>query len=315
VRRGLAVGFLLFATSRAALADEGDAVAAFREARALVTADRCDEAVPKLRAIVATTPLVGAWLNLGECYERTGKLASALDAFRSAEQAATDERRAEAHKRADGLASRVGRLTIAVASAVDGPDLTLTKNGVTLPAADRNVAVAVDAGSYTIAARAPDHRPFEKIVTVADGEQRTLVVELETIPNATPVGSAAPLPIEPPPPDEPPPPRGSALRTVGWVGVGMGAAGLAAGGVLGVLAIVKHGDLTATCPAYPQCPASAESQANDLDHAGNTAATGSTIAFIAGAALGASGLAILLLTPARATVRASVSPFGVRGTF
>ena len=53
------------------------AEAAFAEARALMQKGRFDEACPKLEASLSLDPALGTLLNLGDCYEKVGKTASA----------------------------------------------------------------------------------------------------------------------------------------------------------------------------------------------------------------------------------------------
>lgn len=95
--------------------------------------------------------------------------------------------------------------------------------------------------------------------------------------------------------------------------MGVGAAGLILGGVMGGLAIGKHDDLDTACPAG-QCPAD---QQDNLDSY-RTLGTVSTIGFIAGGVLAATGLVLVLVAPSggsqeQATLK--IGPTGVSAAF
>src|SRR4029078_12457123 len=77
---------LVARTSRA----EGDAAAAqalFDQARQLVSEVKCSEACPKFEESQRLDPGSGTLLNLADCYERQGKLATAWTKFLEAASA------------------------------------------------------------------------------------------------------------------------------------------------------------------------------------------------------------------------------------
>jgi tetratricopeptide (TPR) repeat protein len=98
---------------------EKRADALFQEGRRLLEAGEVATACPKFEESQRLDPGLGTLLNLANCYERTERLASALAAFRSAEEgarAAGDRtREREASDRARALESRVSRVTIKLA--------------------------------------------------------------------------------------------------------------------------------------------------------------------------------------------------------
>jgi hypothetical protein len=91
-------------------------------------------------------------------------------------------------------------------------------------------------------------------------------------------------------PEPPPSTTGGARAVAPWIAFGVGAAGLALGGVAGLVAMGQHSHLTTVCGGI-QCP---RTEQNDIDQYHATAVA-STIGFIAGGAGVATG-AILLLT-------------------
>src|SRR5205085_9479358 len=106
-------------------AQSAEAGTLFRDGRALIKAGKLQQGCDKLDASNKLEPRVGTLLNLGDCREKLGKLASAWAAFRKAEAIAKrsgkdDKRMTEAGKRATALESRVSNLVIEVKQPVDG---------------------------------------------------------------------------------------------------------------------------------------------------------------------------------------------------
>ncbi len=85
--RVCAVATLLLAPARASAesaADQAKAEALFGEGRRLLAASRFAEACPKFVESQRLDPAIGTQLNLGDCYEKTGRTASAWAVFRDA---------------------------------------------------------------------------------------------------------------------------------------------------------------------------------------------------------------------------------------
>ena len=98
-------------------------------------------------------------------------------------------------------------------------------------------------------------------------------------------------PKAPAPKPAPPPPRARPLRLPGWILVGVGAAGLVAGGVLGGMAMAKTGEVedgyensTMTYPEY-----------QDAVDQGEGLELGAIIALAVGGAAAATGATLLIL--------------------
>jgi len=113
---------------------------------------------------------------------------------------------------------------------------------------------------------------------------------------------------------------GSTRRTLSFVALAAGGAGLIVGGVTGALAISKHGSLDDRCGGST-CPPGAQSDVDGL----NTLRSVSTIGFIAGGVLATTGLVLLLTdkptSPSaahaapRLALRVSPSALGLSGAF
>src|SRR3954452_11357283 len=88
-------------------ADKAAAEGLFSDARRLMAAGNFREACPKLEASQRLDPPGGPVLNLADCYEQSGRTASAWMEFREAASAAREigsaDREAEARRRASAL--------------------------------------------------------------------------------------------------------------------------------------------------------------------------------------------------------------------
>ena len=106
-------------------------------------------------------------------------------------------------------------------------------------------------------------------------------------------------------------------RSAGFVALAGGAVGLALGGVTGVLAMSKRTELDKNpdCAADHLCPPEESSNVDSL----NTLRTVSTVGFVAGGALAAAGLVLVLTAPSSKAPATAlwVSPTsaGLRGSF
>jgi hypothetical protein len=229
----LAATALLVSSVCAAQSDEERAAAQtlFDAGQKLIEDGEVEKACAKFQASQELDPSVGTQLNLGDCYEKLGKTASAWINFTEVvDRTAQDDRRKDyAKERADSLAARLVRLTIEVED--PAPDMTIRRGKTDVAKATWGAAVPVDPGSYDLIARAPERLPWRETVEVA-GEGETVTI---TVPALVEQESPA---DEPPPPPEPTMPdeggggqriAGITLLAAGGVGIGIGAvlAGLA----------------------------------------------------------------------------------------
>ncbi len=152
----------------------------FREGRRLMRAGQVAEACARFADSQRLDPSVGTLLNLGDCRERMGQLATAWTTFEAARALAVqrrDRRATEAGSRASQLAPRLSFLTLVVPSAP--ARLTLVRAGVPVDPTAWNQPEPIDPGTYTIEARAPGHRPWSTSVHIVGGQRAQIVVELE----------------------------------------------------------------------------------------------------------------------------------------
>jgi hypothetical protein len=183
----------------------------------------------------------------------------------------------------------------------DVGDVTVTVDGK--PFLDRldGRAVPMDPGSHTFTYRHGDYPPVTDHVLVTMGEKNR---ELDVVFSKPKPHVAPPPPpvIVAKPPPRPEPPR--TLRTLGFVGLGVGGAALVSGAVLGIVAFATKG---AHCT-------------NDVCDPGTVStldgeATASTIALIGGAVLAAAGVTLLILQPRHSKTALVVMPPLIRATF
>ena len=254
----------------------GTASALFDEGVALMEQGRYDEACPKLARSNELSPNGGTLFALAECYELNGQVASAWVTYKEAAIRATAAGKQEAVQRAneaaDKLESKLARLTIVVPKPVEGLTVTLDDRPVTRE--EWGVAAPIDPGTHVIRATAPDHEPFSQTVQV---DTRPVIRTLK-IPVLERVRLRA---------------RGGGQRILGLVVTGLGVGGLAAGTVFGLQAASKNEQASEHCRNGTECDA----EGMRLDEEGRRAATISTISFIAGGALAAGGLILLLTAP------------------
>jgi hypothetical protein len=289
------------------------AEALFNQGRDLVNAGRYAEACPKFEASQQLDPGLGTMLNLADCYEKTGRTASAWAEYREAiplARAAGSKTRLDlATERAEALEARLSTLTIrAMAGDASTADLEVRRDGVALQPAELGAAIPVDPGEYVIEARAPGKRPWTTKVSVA-AEAAKVEVEIPPLEPA-PAGAAAagpePIKADPGPALNEPAPSGSAQRTAGIVSGAAGLVGLGVGAFFGVQASSNWSSAKDKCADYPyECP----QEAQDLRSDARSRATVSTVAFIAGGALLATGAVLYFTAPKqRESVALRVTP-------
>jgi hypothetical protein len=279
----------MFAAGREARAQSAEAEALFRDGRALIKAGKLAPGCDKLAASERLETSIGTLLNLGDCREKLGKLASAWAAFRKAEaiakRAGGDERRqAEAGRRAAQLEPRLSNLVIDVSRRIDG--LIVRRGDEVVDPATFNTPLPVDPGSYTIAAEAAGFAPWRTTVTVAAGTTRKVV----EIPALTPM---APPPAEPvaavwPPPRPefvrrtPPPERGTWSVARGF-SAALAIAGAGAIGT-GVYFGLHSRDLSDRADARCPMTTCGDTEGLRLNDQAQTAASRANILYIAGGA-------------------------------
>jgi hypothetical protein len=286
------------------------AEALFREGRDLMAQDKVSEACGKFAESYRLDRALGTLINLALCHEKEGKTASAWAEFdEAAADAASqkDDREAFAKKHIAALVPELARLRLALSPAASAlSTLEIRLDGNVLGKAAWSSPLPIDPGEHELGATADGKRPFSLKFTVAKGPGTTDLV----LPALDDAPKPATGPASPPPEDS-----GRGLRTVGYVVGGVGVAGLVVGGIFGLRAISLKSDRDALCSGDNLCDPSGVTKDR---HARDTA-TVSTIGFIAGGALLAGGVVLVLSAPRASapSVRVGVSGRGISagGTF
>jgi hypothetical protein len=308
-------------------ADKAAAEGLFDQGRASMQEGDFAKACGLLERSQHIDPGVGTLLYLAECYEKSGRTASAWATFREASDAADAARepvRARTGRdRAARLEPILSRLTIHVAPEVQQiAGLTIERSGRPLQPAVWNVPVPVDPSDYEVKASAPGYEPWSQVVSVA---QRAAKVAVTVPPLKKAPEAIAPAPTdelkpsaspsgEPPLPAPPSPSQGrvgSGQRTAAFVVGAAGIVGIGIGTVFGLRAISKNNDAKANCPRGYECDSA---DGPEFADAAKSAARVSNIAFGAGAAALIGG-AVLYFTSPRSpegtSVRATMGPRGI----
>ncbi len=308
----LATSLVLSASGEAAAQPaSSDKVAAetlFNEARSLAAQKKYDDACPKFAASQRLDPAVGTLLNLAECYQRKGQLASAWLQYKEAASLAaarTDERRAQlAREKAAALESKLGRLKLHASR-----EVTVARDGAPIDPALYDADVPIDAGSHVIEAKAPGKKVWRTTIESKDGASVGVdVPPLEDAP-VDAVAAVAPTGAGAPPPSQPQQPSrdaGGGQRIAGLVVAGVGVVGLGLGTFFALDASSKWSSVTGKCPDKV-CPdaATRDSVASTKDGATSSATLG-TVGFAAGGALLVGGAILYFTAPKGPSAERSV---------
>jgi len=318
-------GPLLLAVSLVAMApvcradsqdNKAAAQAAYDLGRKLALAGNFADACPKFEESEKLDPGLGTMLFLADCYEKTGKTASAWGQFREAEAIASkqaDNRQTVAHDRAAALEPKLSKITIRVDLANKSRGLRVTRDSVEIGAGVWNTPLPIDPGPHDIEATAPGRTRWTEHVQIApNGATQTVVVPtLLEDPDATPPPIPAVVPVTAPrnqSPDEPEAPQNDGttqrLLGLGVAGVGVVAAGV--GTLFGLKASSKLSDSNADnhCHDGNLCDATGVQARSDA----TSAATISTVAFVASGVLIAGGAVLFFTAPHASKVTAHVAP-------
>lgn len=287
---------MMAAASRASAADPPGAEvekadALFEEGRSLMERGMLASACPKLEQSFQLAPRLGTMLNLGSCYEQSGRLARALAVYERAATMARDAGRSDREQAARELSASIERRVAKLLLVVDdrSPGASIEVDGELL--STRGGLVPIDPGAHRVVVRAPDRRPWTTSIAPGPGTTLRLVVpplEPDSSPRAPLAGSSAPE-------------GASSLRTIGIAsGLGMAAIGITVGTIFGLRAGSKNDESSPHCNARG-CDVAGRDLIGEAKTAGNV----STAAFI-GAGVGLAAAAIFVFFVPSSHGRASV---------
>jgi hypothetical protein len=283
----LLTGILL---SGHAAAQEAAADALFDSARTAMAHRDFDRACEQFRASDKLDPAAGTELNLADCEEKRGRLASAWELFRMVEEKLnpSDERVTVAHARAQALQARVPKLTLQLAQGMPTSS-TVRDGGVELGSATFGISLPVDPGAHELVVSAPGFESRSFHVQLAEGESRALVVSPGAAVGTSPAPAAA-SPALAPESRAAATSTGSSSRTVGFVLAGVGVAALGTATITGLLVQSKKSAVDAGCHPDKSCT----SAGLDAAHSGRTLEIVSNVGWVVGAAALAAGTYFVL---------------------
>jgi hypothetical protein len=209
------------------------AQALFERASTLLDQHDYAAACPMLEEVLRLMPgKIGTMMAIGECYEGQKRVASAWIHYRdAAERAAAqnDVRAAAARAKVAALEPRVPKLRIQLDAVTKGlAGLEVKRDDTVVGVADWGDPIPVDPGQHVVVAQAPGQRSVRAVVQLKEGETKDAPLSLASSSSDD----------APPPPRLDPAPASSAQRTAGLVVGAVGVAGLAAGGIMGVVTLL-----------------------------------------------------------------------------
>ena len=315
-RSWLAVGVVLVARSAFAQTTSNEVAgrALFEEGRHLMQQGDYKAACPKLEEGERISPGVGMAFNLGECFEKVGKIASAWAAFSDAAGMARaqgqPDREKVARDRAAALAPRLPHLKLALAPGADVDGLAIKRDGVEIGRAQWSASIPVDPGPHSLLVSAPNRIETTVQVDTPEASERVAQIPILALaPVKIEKPAEKPAPLTPPPPIEDPN-KGNTQRIVGLVTGGVGIVGLGVGALYGLMAKSKKSDSDSHCFAGDVCDA----DGLVLRHEASGRADVATVGFIAGGVLVAAGVVLYLVAP-RASARVGIRSDGMTVRF
>ncbi len=262
--------------------------------------------------VARTQEMLGLWIEARDNALRVLRIPEARG-----EPPAFQDARTKAQALFDNLETRIPVVSVTVKGAPEGATLTVTINAISLPGAALAAPIRLNPGHHVISVKT-DAAAGSQEIDVVEKDKKDITITLaptSTAPPPTPTETETPPEAPPPPPPEPK----HTMRTVAFVGFGVGGVGLIAGVVTGVLTLSAKSSALNGCRDN-RCPPSTFS---DLDTA-STMSTISTVSFIVagiGAGVGITALVIGDKPAAPAPTGARITPWiglgsaGVRGSF
>lgn len=231
----LAGALVLTALAPAAHADDRASAQALFDAGKLLVADgKYAEACPKFEASYSLDKTLGTLLNMADCHEKVGKLATAWAEFgEAAERAArsSDDRATFAREREGALTPRLPKLVIEIDN--PRPGLTVYRDDARIDAAMYGIALPVDPGKHVITVRRGEQVIHTGEVESVEAQPGTVKLDLAAIERAAP----------PPPKLAPsvvyvnPGPPNSTQKTLGIVVGGVGLLAIVGAAALELVAL------------------------------------------------------------------------------
>jgi hypothetical protein len=332
----LGAALLLSSTGRAQDVDDAARGAARKLGYAGIEAYQANEYKSALEKLdkayrVLQAPSLGLWS--ARALLANGRLVEASERYlevtrlspSGGEKAVQDQAKADARRELEGLTARIPSLVIRLEGA-HASDVKLTVDGVAVPSAlvgegrptnPGKHRVEGTRGSERVAAEVALQEREEKSVVLRFDPARLLGGADEDASAAAPAGSNAGSTTPSPSNDgggRPAPSRnkGSAVRTMGWVAIGIGAAGAGVGITTSILTYQKKKDIEANGDCAGGCKETGRVQNF------NTLRTIAIASSVGAGVLTITGVALLIAAPSddpEVALELGPASIGLRGTF
>lgn len=327
------LGAAVFFASGVVWADGGDPVAAraqLRQGYALKQQGKCKEAVPYLQESARLDRQPKTLLNLGDCEVALSQLAAAqahfVEARDLARQQGNDALKNIGEKRLQEVEKKMPKLSITLAKGAPA-DTVVTRDGVEVGTVSLHTALPIDMGRHVVVARGGGfERQFD--VTLAEGETKNLEITPiggKALPKAAAAAGEKPSAAQKSASKDAPPASGSAFRiegptqdraesssstqrTLGFITLGVGAVGLAAGGYFGARMLSKRTEASTMCTELNQCTAEGATEFEMTKREARDARSYMYIGAGVGGAAALTGIILLLTAPKTTTTGWRVGP-------
>jgi hypothetical protein len=241
-----------------------------------------------------------ARLHLARAEAHLGHLTEANDSYKAVldNRLAPPATKAAAKKEQQAVSERIPKLTVKVPEGFAG---TVKIDSVELTSSSFGQAIEVNPGTRTVTANADGFETFTKSLVLTDRANE--VIDIQMVASAKSSGGDKGAKIDTN--------DGSMRKTLGFVGLGVGAAGLIVGTGFGIAARSTRSELKSVCPGN----VCSEAQRDTYDK-GKKQATVATVGFIVGGIGLGVGAFLLLTAPSKteSSTKAGVTPFFGFGT-
>jgi hypothetical protein len=271
-------------------------------------AGRYEEAVEKLSKAYQVVHVPTLALSQARALAKLGRLVAASELYLEATKIPRDPswqsvqeaaQRDAARERSD-LLVRIPRLKVSI-EGVKPAEVSLTIDGTAVPPALNDAEQMVDPGQRTIVGRHGD-QVITETASPKESEMAAVTLKFTDAPAAAGTSPAPNQTASVAPPtaasDRPAASsrQGNAQKVAGWVTLGVGGAGLVGGVVTGLLASSKRSSLLDSNRCSPDGLRCTPDQSAEVDSY-NGLRSVSTIGFVAGGVLAATGITLILTSP------------------
>jgi hypothetical protein len=294
--------------------DPAAADALFQKGREAAEKGEWGVACPKFAESQRLDPAPGTLLNLADCDEHLGQLASAYEHFKTALEtmSAGDDRIPFAKSRVAALEKAVPHLTLNAAADLPA-DAKVMRDDVQLGSASFGLALPVNPGAHTIVVAAPGHKDKRTTIMLKASEAETMTLHPGEIDTSAPAVVVAPVAHvgQSSSARAPEGPSGGSTRTAGLVLGTIGIGGVGVGAVTGIMVLGKKSiiDDPTHCPTKQTCDPTGVAAASS----GKTLSVVSTVAFAAGGAALVTGAFLFFIGDSETKTATIVTPESYAG--